>query len=59
MTHLDADRLADLDEGLLSAADTGAAQSHLEACPESLHLLSVPQLDRQFQFLSVVRKGGI
>ena len=48
MTHLDADRLADLDEGLLSAADAGEAQSHLEACPDCtrLHadLLAVQEL---------------
>ena len=48
MTHLDADRLADLDEGLLSAADSGEAQSHLEACPDCtrLHadLLAVQEL---------------
>jgi anti-sigma factor RsiW len=48
VTHLDADRLADLDEGLLSAADTGEAQSHLEACPDCtrLHadLLAVQEL---------------
>ncbi len=48
MTHLDADRLADLDEGLLSAADAGQAQSHLEGCPDCtrLHadLLAVQEL---------------
>jgi hypothetical protein len=48
VTHLDADRLADLDEGLLSAADAGEAQSHLEGCPDCtrLHadLLAVQEL---------------
>jgi len=38
VTHLDADRLADLDEGLLSAADAGEAQSHLEGCPDCTRL---------------------
>jgi hypothetical protein len=38
VTHLDADRLADLDEGLLPAAEADEAQSHLQQCPECSRL---------------------